>query len=298
MLIGILAVTSSSFIILAAYEPSGAQVDRVSLAFVRVLFTALLSLTIVWIRRSKTHKLVKHTYSKKDFLVISSSGLALALHFSFWFISLDYLPIGVSLALTNTAPIWILAFMFIFYREVQKVKQVIGVLVGVGGAVVLSVNNLTLFLDKGLSLGALLALISAFGLAIYLALAKYGVDKFGLWLYFGQVNLVAAVGLYIYLTISGNLSHVSLMAITYGLSLALIPGLLGHASFQYSMSKLPSSLVSIATLGEPLLGALFAWFIFSQKLSFVEVVGMLLIPMGVFLTLNFNGDSPINYEDQ
>ncbi len=286
LLIGVLAVTTSSFIVLGAKSSNGHAVDRVSLAMFRVLFTSLISYGLLYkILGMNPHPKMETTGSSlleriPSPLVVIISGISLGLHFGLWFISLDYLPVGVSLALTNSAPLFIVLLTWLFYHEKSRPLQIIGVVIGVLGTAVLSWESsydTDIFIN-----GTLYAFLSAIALAVYLSLAKRGIHDDGLWKYFGKVNFMAALFLFTW-AMTTNGFEPTPQAVLNGLLLALIPGTIGHASFQYAMSRLKSALVSVSILGEPLLGALFAWLIYSQYLSFLQIVGIFTILFGIYL---------------
>ncbi len=286
LVIGILAVTSSSFIVLEAGEISNSMGDRIVLAFYRVLFTSFFSYVFLYRLfklnpgRSNMHKETRASNIPMWAVVLLSGG-SLAFHFSLWFISLDYLPVGISLALTNSAPIFVVILTWLLYHERTTPLQVGGVLMAISGAAILSLesfNDSTVFLN-----GFLFAFLSAIALAVYLSLAKKGVTEYGLWNYFGKVNFVAAMVLLFWILFIGK-NPVSLSTIYYGFLLALIPGIMGHASFQYAMSRVRSAIVSVSTLGEPLLGTLIAWVFLDQILTGAQTIGGLLILFGVYVT--------------
>lgn len=256
------------------------------LAMYRVLFTSLISYLILY-RLLKLNPGKRTIDSKIQganlpmWLIISISGISLALHFSLWFISLDYLPVGISLALTNSAPIFVVGLTWVLYQEKTPPFQLGGVLMAVAGAAVLSFetfDNPKIFLN-----GFLFAFLSAIALAIYLSFAKKGVTEYGLWNYFGKVNLVAAISLLLWILLIGG-TPISTTGLVYGLLLATVPGVMGHAAFQYSMSRVRSAIVSVSTLGEPLLGTIVAWLLLDQALTGAQVFGGLLILTGVYVT--------------
>lgn len=285
--IGIISVTSSSFIVLEAGEISNEMTARIRLAMFRVFFTAVFAYLILYkvLRLNPKGESLDEVGGKSLNLsmtvAIFLSGCSLALHFALWFISLDYLPVGISLALTNSAPIFVVALTWFLYREQTSLVQILGVVIAVFGASILSfqiLDNSTTFVY-----GFVFAFLSAIALAIYLSLARKGVNELGLWNYFGKVNFVASLFLLCWLLLIRS-SPFSVPALIYGFLLALVPGIMGHASFQYAMARVRSAIVSISTLGEPLLGTIVAWLILGQSLTFFQILGGLLILFGVYVT--------------
>ena len=269
--LGVLAVTTSSFIIRLANQ------DAYSLATSRVLLTGLISLIF-----SKKFNYDKLNLTRMEFALIILSGISLASHFAWWFDSLSYLPIATSLSLTNTAPVWLVIISLVIFRRIPSKKAVISIILVVLGSSILFINS---YSDSIAVLGLVLALGSAVGFAIYLLVAKELVDKVGLWRYFGMVNLIAGITLVIVLLISGNKGLVEIDVWVFGILLAVVPGMLGHATYNWAMSKIEQLDVALATLGEPILGTIFAWIIFSEVLKLEDFAAVMLLLSAILLSL-------------
>lgn len=276
LVLGVFGVTSSSFIIVQADK------EPYSIAFVRVFLTGMISYFLLF-PRTKSENPVEIPI--KDRYKIFFSGFCLATHFGWWFASLDYIQIGISLALTNTAPVWVTLILFLLYHRVPKFKQVLAILLVIFGSLLLLSQNHDI--NSGGTIGIILALGSAIGLAIYLLTAHSLLDKYGLWRYFGLVNLSAAFCLFMFNITRGHIGDLFDTQIWFwGLLLALLPGISGHAVFNFLMSKLDPIDVSVATLGEPILGAIFAYLIYDQKLSLLETASMLCLISAIGFTLD------------
>jgi drug/metabolite transporter (DMT)-like permease len=70
----------------------------------------------------------------------------------------------------------------------------------------------------------------------------------------------------------------------YMLGLALIPQLIGHSTFNWTLRYMPASLVSITTLGEPVGSAILALFILRETPSPLTLGGGVLILFGIYLS--------------
>jgi drug/metabolite transporter (DMT)-like permease len=134
-------------------------------------------------------------------------------------------------------------------------------------------------------MGLILALSSAIGFAIYLLIAKILLAKYGLWRYFGLVNLSSAITLLAWLLIKNKINIILDIELwLWGALLALIPGIFGHAIYNWSMSKLHQIDVAIATLGEPVLGTIMAWIIFTEILSPLQSVGLSFLLLAIIIS--------------
>lgn len=269
--LGVLAVTTSSFIIRFADQ------DAYSLAASRVLLTGLFSLIL-----STKFNYSKLQISRKEIGLIILSGMSLASHFAWWFESLSFLPIGTSLSLTNTAPVWLVIISVLINKKFPPKNSFLSILLVVLGTTFLFIAS---YSDTIIVQGLLLALGSAIGFAIYLLIAKELVNKVGLWRYFGMVNLTAGITLLIVLFLSGNQGITNVDVWQYGVVLALVPGMLGHATYNWAMSKIDQVDVALATLGEPVLGTFFAWVVFSELLKLEEFIGVMLLLSAILLSL-------------
>ena len=67
------------------------------------------------------------------------------------------------------------------------------------------------------------------------------------------------------------------------LGLALGPQLLGHTSFNYALSSLSATFVAVAILGEPVGSALLAFLVFGERFAPLQLVGFLLLMLGIYL---------------
>ncbi|MCH8908960.1 MAG: EamA family transporter [Candidatus Heimdallarchaeota archaeon] len=272
--LGVLAVTSSVFIILYADQ------DPYTIAFVRVFLTGLISYVIL----GRNHP--NYEITPKDYFKIFIAGLSLATHFGWWFTSINYIDPGISLALTNTAPVWLAIISYFLLKLPISRNQVISILLVLLGSSIAFFNEDVRSAEfKGLTL----ALGSAIGFAIYLMIARDQVAKIGLWKYFGLVNLSSAVTLFFWLLMSSNTGSLKTPEVwVFGLLLALIPGLSGHAVYNWAMAKFEAVEVGIATLGEPILGAIIAWVAISGSFDLVEFTSVFILVLAITLVVISN----------
>ncbi|HAE0521518.1 TPA_asm: EamA family transporter, partial [Salmonella enterica subsp. enterica serovar Enteritidis str. P125109] len=70
--------------------------------------------------------------------------------------------------------------------------------------------------------------------------------------------------------------------------LAVFPTLLGHNLFNWALARVSASIVSITILGEAVWGMIFGYYLFDEKLTWIQITGaaLLLIGIGLFLRRN------------
>ena len=70
--------------------------------------------------------------------------------------------------------------------------------------------------------------------------------------------------------------------------LGLIPTLIGHTAFSYSVKFISPSIIAAIPLGEPIIASGLAWLLFSEKVSFNVAVGGVFIGIGLMLLIKNN----------
>ena len=67
------------------------------------------------------------------------------------------------------------------------------------------------------------------------------------------------------------------------LALALVPQLLGHTAYNWSLRYVSATFVAVVTLGEPVGSALMAFLIFGEGFAPLQFVGFSLLLVGIYL---------------
>ena len=64
--------------------------------------------------------------------------------------------------------------------------------------------------------------------------------------------------------------------------LALVSQILGQGLLAFCLGKVNASLSSIICLSQPVIASVYAFIIFSKKLSFIEIIGILITIFGIY----------------
>ena len=67
------------------------------------------------------------------------------------------------------------------------------------------------------------------------------------------------------------------------LALAILPQLVGHSIFNWSLKYLPTGYVSVNLLGEPIGSTILAYFFLDEKPAGTKIIGAILILAGIGL---------------
>lgn len=239
-----------------------------AIALWRTTFVAVL--LAPWVRR----------VSGRDAVLITIAGICLAAHFVTWFASLHLTTVLRSTVLVCLGPVWTGLAEWVLQRQAPRPRWWLGVAIAVPAAALLSTES-----DVNASLlGDGLALLGGALGAAYFLIGRSVRQRVGIGTYGSLVCAAAAAAL---LPV-GLLSGVPLLGFpgwvwVAFLALALGPQLLGHNGFNYALRYLPASVVTVATLLEPVGAGLLAWLFLGQVPTTLGAVGAVGVVLGVIL---------------
>jgi LPXTG-motif cell wall-anchored protein len=233
------------------------------------------------------HKKVRESLrilSRRQIVLLITSGVVLGLHFASWVTSLFYTTISNSTIIVATQPIWILLMEATILKEKIRLQSIIGMVVAVTGMVVISHGDFSL--GGEYIIGDLLALAGAIFAALYMFIGRQlraRIDNLG---YIFPVYSVAALTLIVIsLGYGENMINFPLKTWLIFLLLALIPTLVGHSLYNWLLKFVPAHIVATTILGEPIGATILAIFFFSQIPGWATVVGGAMILSGIFIVL-------------
>jgi drug/metabolite transporter (DMT)-like permease len=232
---------------------------------------------------TKQQKVEKSDYKK--ILIASFFGITLNMLAFFKGLSLT-IPISASVMMV-TSPIMVLIFSSILIRKPIGKQRILGVFIGLVGAIFLiTLGNSSTENSTNSAFGNFLVFLNAASYGLYLVLAKDLVKKYNpivfiKWLYlfglifvipFGYSELTAVIWEEIPTNIYWNISFVLLFTtcITYLFNL-------------YGLSKLKPTTVSVFIYLQPVIATIYALIVGSDSLNFVKLCATLLIFLGVYL---------------
>ncbi|MFW9851883.1 MAG: DMT family transporter [Candidatus Thorarchaeota archaeon] len=286
LFIAIIAVSFAAIIVvyLQKEELLGLDVPSEVIAMYRTLFAGIGAFFLSFYGKKITWLKEKATIKKIHWCVLA--GLFLAIHFATWFLSLKHVDVAISTTLVDTVPIFLAIFGFIFFREKIRALGIIGISIAFTGGVLLAfaLPN-TSAPQQNPMLGIVFALIGAITVAFYFLIGKKILKDSPLWPYFAIVNLSSALFLLIYCLIRGyNIFSYSYLAFVLILLMAIGPSLIGHATYNYSLKKIPAFVVGVAILGEPIGAAILGVIFLKQIPVWYALIYAFIILIGIVLT--------------
>ena len=285
--LGILAVSTASVLIRYAQQ----EASSLTIAASRLILAVVLLTPYVALR----HRREFSTLTGPDLRLALLSGVMLAVHFGAWISSLEYTSVASSVVLVSTTPLWVAVSAPLLLNE-ELSREILGGM-GVallGGVLVVAADAEGIpaanpgsspwggLSSRGPLWGDLLAVIGAVSGAAYLMIGRHLREKFSLTVYvFLVYGMAAAILGAAMIMVDGLPTGFSGRIYLWFVLLALGPQLLGHTIFNWALRYLPSSLVSITLLGEPVGSTVLAAALLGERPSLLKIFGAILILLGI-----------------
>lgn len=297
LILGIVAVSTASLLIRLAQQEAPSFV----IAAGRLTIAALL---LAPFAVGKLRSELAEVPRRNIFLLILA-GVFLGLHFATWITSLEFTSIASSVVIVTTAPLWVAILSPIFLKERLTRWIIIGLAISLVGSIVVGINSACtigagvvscqpiISVTSGrMFIGNLLALTGAFFSAGYLMVGRRVRNSLSLISYTFVVYAIAALVLISLVIINGQIVlGYSVSTYLWILTLAVIPQIIGHSSFNWALKYLSAAVVSIALLGEPIGTVILAFIFLKEAPTILEIVGGILILMGIFISSRRNSQS-------
>lgn len=209
------------------------------------------------------------------------AGTALALHFAFWISSLSYTSVAISVLLVNTSPVLVAILSYLVFSERLSGYGIFGIILTISGSTLLVWEDL---LRMGNPTGAVLALLGALMLGVYLVAGKKIRQTESLLQYVFPTYFIAALALGALALIHGN-SFIGYSGKThlFMILLGLVPQVMGHTSYNWAIRYTPATLIAVIVVSEPFLASIWAWWLLGEKITAAIVTGGILVAAGIIL---------------
>ena len=271
----VIAVVSISF---ASIFIKWSQAPALAIAAYRLLFATLILLipTLAFQRKELL------ALTRKEYVVLSLVGIALAFHFGFWISSLKYTTVANSVILVSTHPILIAVVSHYYLKERISMAAGAGVGIALAGMVIIGFSDFAVSQES--LYGDLLALIGMFALAAYILSGRRIRQKTPVLPYvtvvYGVATIVLFMGCFIFTV---PLLPYPVEEWVLFLALAIVPMILGHTVYNWTLRYVTALMVSMSILGEPILSAVLAYILLSEVPTNWVILGGILILVGIYL---------------
>jgi len=285
VLLGVFFVSFSSILTKAT------SVSPLIIAMYRLGFATLLLMPVVF--KNCRHEIIN--VSRKTLAWCSLSGVFLALHFATWMTSIRYTSIASSTTLVNTHPIFIVLGSMLLFKERYHKAVLISIVIALTGSIIISGSDM--LIGDHMFYGDMLAIAGGFFVAAYMMIGRVARQNLSVNAYTLIVYGTCTITLFIFVLATGTpLYPYALKEWGIFLSLAVFCTLMGHSIFNWALEYLNPALISTAILGEPVLATLWAYLVFSEAPTYLQVLGGVVIISGI--TLYIISDFKTDLENQ
>ena len=268
----------------------GGNVDGVMLAFWRMSLACLILWSFSLIKRQGSFN------DKKNLKITILSGLFLGLHFACFFIALDLTKMANAAFLGTLTPIFTLILEIIILKRRFSHWVYIGLAFALLGALIIFLGSPLDLKDNDMR-GNFFALICSLILAISFLISERVRQTENTIIYtrtlYGSASVIL---LFLALILERNIFPYENQIFLFSgfIYLGLIPTIVGHNAFYYSLRYVKPTIVATIPLAEPIIASIIGYFLFPffamRNELFTDywhytVIGGLVSLMGIFLVI-------------
>lgn len=224
---------------------------------------------------SKTLKLFRMNW--KDGVIIGGANAVAA---GFWFQSINILGSTLTAFIVRFSTIFIIILGILFLKEKLHIHDVIGMLIAVAGALVISFTS-----GDYLRTGTVIALLASFAIAIHQVLSKVYVKTIDPLTLVSLRTLYTTLFLLIYAAAFSKLQPFPLQQVPLLAVAVLLNAVLGFIFFYKALELLDVSKVAIIRTLDPFVVVVYALILFRSLPALDELLGGTLVVTGVLVTM-------------
>jgi drug/metabolite transporter (DMT)-like permease len=275
IIIAVIAVSFASIFI------RWSDAEPLAIAFYRLLFTTLLLLPFVLVKRGQEIR----NLGGKNIGLMMGIGLVLSFHFSMWITSLGLTSVASSVILVTAHPILVGTVSHFFMKDKLSKLNFIGIFVAITGVIVLTLGDFTGGpLTGSKTLGNILAFLGGICAGIYILGGRKMRRSVSIVTYAFLVYLFCTIFLFIQcLATSTKIFPLPANEYYLFLLMALVPGILGHTLYNWSLKYVTATVVSVSLLGEPIGSSILAILLLNEVPSNYVLIGGPIVLAGILL---------------
>ena len=226
--------------------------------------------------------------SRQEVILLVSASLCATISALLWAMSFTHTSVASSTVLRSLTPLFISLGAWLILKQNFDRQFILGMMLSIIGATAIGWDDLQLGTD--LLIGDGIALLSAALHGANLLIVGYlrdrgcTTDRVLFWRCGCGALMVLPV---IYFT-GDRLLPTSISALSSVVALAVVCQTFGQGLLVFSLKQFSSSFVGVFALLKPLITALLAWAIFSEEISLINGVALILILTGIYLANKSN----------
>lgn len=225
--------------------------------------------------------------SPKNSRLVYLAGASLAMHFIFWFGALKLTSIANTTVLGIVAPAFTLLIEKLVYGKEINTLSTISLMIIFIGCIIVQGSDLGNF--SGVGLGNIMAIVSAIFLGIVFLVGSRVRQNTGVLPYTKNLFTVSAIVLlFCSLLLDNSIVNYSIENYFWLFMLGMVPTLIGHTIFSYSIKFVSPTIIASIPLGEPIIASILAFILFNERISSNVFIGGVVIGIGLILLIRNN----------
>jgi drug/metabolite transporter (DMT)-like permease len=249
---GLIAVSFAGIII------KNCGMDAEAMAMFRMLGGGLALLPFAWPHLKRELP----SLDRKTALILLVAGFFLAVHFVCWMEALKRTTVSSATMTLAMQPIFAAIIGHFFIGERFRVSTAIALIITIGGLVVIAVNNYAQGAER-LS-GVIMAVLAALFITSVISCGKIVRRRMHILSYSSAIFLIAGILLTPFLfKFGGELYTYSSTQWLFMAIMILVPTLMGHTLFYWSVKYIKVITINLSALTEPVIATIGAMFLVS-----------------------------------
>jgi drug/metabolite transporter (DMT)-like permease len=223
--------------------------------------------------------------SRREVLLLFAAGLALAAHFFTWIAAVQLTTVANAAVFFSINPVITAAGGWLVFGERVGGRLLVSIVLGIAGVAVIGGGDLS-FSREHLP-GDGMAILCSVLFTVYMLLGKRLRRVLPTTAYVTAIYGVAALAGFTCMPIFGlPLAGYSPATWLCFFLLALFPTMIGHTSFNNASRYIHAGKIATATLSEPLLAGLVAWYAWNEAVSLQTAAGYAVICLSVMVLVS------------
>lgn len=266
---GMMGVTSRTL--------GNAGIDSMSISFFRCLIASIGFGIFLFIFNKDAFKV-----DLKGIIISSIYGIVtFGLSFTTFNIAVERVPIAVATVLMFTNPIWVTIFNAIFFKEKITGKKAIVIILAITGCLLIS-NIFGVGFENLDVVGLLVGLSTGVLFALQLVIPRFFEGKYtkDSMLIYGFIASAIVLAFFTNFTGIDNAitsSSSPIFVVLNILSIGVLSTFIANISYVKATDYIETGVASVLVALEPVLGSLFAYLVYGETLTGLQLIGGLLI---------------------
>lgn len=222
--------------------------------------------------------------SRRNLIFAALAGIVMATRFVIMFEAFNNTSVLIAGVFNGSGPLWVALIEVLVLKAIFSRRMWLGVFLAMIGGVVIALAGFDggTSLGNNPTLGALYALGAAFLSAFYLNFGRVARGHISFWPYLWLISAFATITSVIAMVVTATpFTGYTPEAYMWLIILTITAQLIAHGATNYALAYVSATFISIAAQSTTILSAIAAYLVFGELPSALQVVGSLIIILGV-----------------